>query len=110
MLTLKDGPCEGDYACRANMPPPLFLRAVISNRGVKDVLNLPEDTPKEKETVYVYKLKGTGFVAHLHMNPRSKSGFYQFGDYEFLPTVDGQQLRDNATWLKWIIEMAKLPK
>ena len=78
---------------------PFYLRGVTSEHG-SDVLDQLDDSPSEDEKVYVYRLVGK--VGHVHINRgRHGSGFYVAADYEYLPDVDGELLRDNQEWQKW---------
>jgi hypothetical protein len=106
-MRLLDGPAEGVYLTRRS---PRFLRAVLDVDGVrKDVLNELQDTPAADEVVYVYELvPGTVGNVHLSLSPRSRSGFYVTGDYQYLPHVDGEALRDNDVWAAWCKERAVL--
>jgi len=106
MLNLIDGPCQGDYMVRR---APVFLRAVLENNGGKDVLDQLTDTPKDTETVYVYKLIGGSGWIHFH--GKGLSGFYATGCYKYLSEVNGQELRDNLKWGIWAAsEFANLPQ
>lgn len=96
-LSLLDGPCEGTYLCKR---APLFLRAIVDEKGEKDCLDLVDDTPAESEKVYVYKREGAASVVHLYFGG-NKGGWYALGQYRFMPDVDGEALRDNEAWQKW---------
>ena len=98
MLQLVDGPCEGTYFVKR---APNYLRAVLDDKGEKDVLDLIEDTPRDSERVYVYKLDGEPGWMHIHGT--KVHGFYATGTYHYLPEVDGESLRDNSKWQSWAI-------
>ena len=98
MLELLDGPCKTDLLVHR---APLYLRAVIGRKGVIDVLDQVEDTPKKTEKIYVYKREEGWVDIHISMTPRSHSGFYVIAKYHYLPDVDGESLRDNEEWQKW---------
>lgn len=97
MLNLLDGPCEGVYYCKR---APVFLRAVINQEtDWKDCLDQVEDTPKDLEIIYVYKLEGEPGWIHIHGS--KIHGFYASGNYHFMPELDGEKLRDNLAWQEW---------
>lgn len=97
MITLRDGPAAGSFAVRT---APMYLRAVVSDKG-NDVLNLPADTPRPDETVYVYRRVTP--VSHVHINMRSKgSGFYAMAEYEHMPMVNGESFRSRGAWTPWV--------
>ena len=98
VISLIDGPCAGTYMVKR---APMFLRAVINLKQEKDVLDQVADYPHEDEVVHVYKLESGAGQVHLHMSPRSKSGWYALGNYRYLPDVQGEQLRDNTAWQAW---------
>ncbi len=99
MIQLLDGPCAGDYLVKR---APMFLRAVLDPRtGEKDLLDLVDDKPKQKEKIYVYQLEGRAGWIHLKMTSRSQSGYYALGKYKYLPDIDGELVRDTAAWQAW---------
>lgn len=101
MITLCDGPAIGTYLVKR---APLYLRAVIdSSTGAKDVLNELDDDPTLTESIFVYKLEGEVHPVHLLLSPRSASGFYVMGKYNYLPDVNGELLRETAAWRSWVI-------
>jgi hypothetical protein len=102
MLDLIDGPCKGTYMCKR---APIFLRAVKDKDGNTDVLDLREDTPRENETIYVYRLQGDPYVIHINLGG-GRGGWYAGGGYQHLPEVNGELLRDNVAWQKWATEQA----
>lgn len=100
-LHLKDGPAQGYYFTgRA----PILLRATIDPEGVGDVLQMFSDIPEPEEQVYVYRRVGSeGDVRVCFFpDPRVKSGRYVEWEYEYMPEVDGEKLRDNLTWQRWV--------
>jgi hypothetical protein len=98
MLQLLDGPCQGTYLCKRS---PVYLRAVIDDKGEKDVLDQIEDTPRDLETIYVYKRDGA--AGWIHLNGTKVHGYYAMGSYNHLPEVDGETLRDNDKWQEWAV-------
>jgi hypothetical protein len=101
MLTLNDGPCKGTFMVKR---APIFLRAVIDAKGEIDVLDQLDDTPKKTEKIYVYKRIGQASTFHVKMAKRSELGWYVLADYWYMPDVDGEQYRDNATWQLWVAD------
>lgn len=94
MITLRDGPAAGTYLVKG--APPL-LRAVIDADGKGDVLDNPTDRPEPTERIYAYARVGE--AANVHIN---KSGFYARADYKYMPSVDGEKVRNNAAWWAWV--------
>ena len=98
MILLRDGPGRGSYAVgRA----PLFLRAVVSASGKKDVLDQLDDTPTPEEQVYVYRRQGVaGFAIITLARPRRcvKSAT---GEYAHVPEAVGDDMRETSAWRAW---------
>ena len=103
MIKLEDGPAEGAYGVKS---APAYLRAVVTPRGKKDVLDQPGDTAEPNERIYVYRREGEAGTVHIRMSGKSKraSGFYATGQYVHLADVDGEALRDNGAWFAWVKE------
>jgi hypothetical protein len=103
--TFVDGPAAGVTLMFSRGP--LFLRVVRGPNGW-DVLDQLDDAPADDEIVYVYRRVGDCRAAHLLYRGRGKnrSGWYEFADYEHIPDVDGEQLRDNGVWQAWAKERA----
>lgn len=85
--------------------PPMYLRFVMVGTDWKtlDVLNQPEDTPKEEEHVYATVKKE---VSTLHID--GTRGGKRFAEwrrvvvYELVPEQPPQEvLRDTARWQEW---------
>ena len=108
MLNLLDGPAQGSFFVRR---APYFLRAVVQSdmlvEGEKDVLDQPEDQPAADERVYVYQLDTTKEIGTMFIDGKAIHGQYVIADYHFIPDVDGETLRDTATWQKWCIARAE---
>ena len=99
MLRLKDGPAEGTYPCKR---APVFLRAIVATTGEADVLDMLEDKPGPREKVYVYWRIGDWNDVHLNAGDGKQGrGFYASAEYEHMPDVDGEALRDNEEWRLW---------
>ena len=97
MINLHGGPAEGSYAVKR---APLYLRAVVAHDGYTDVLDQLTDQPRLRERVSVYRRVGEAGTVHVRMSGRG-SGFYAMAEYEHMPEVDGEALRDNAAWREW---------
>lgn len=99
MLRLRGGPAAGAYAVKR---APYYLRAVISGNKEKDVLDQPEDTANPDESIHVYRRIGEEGIVHLNFGgSRRGSGFFATGEYEHLPDVEGEDVRDNQAWRDW---------
>jgi hypothetical protein len=101
--TFRDGPARG--ATLIFRRAPVFLR-VVENRDTHtfDVLDQLADAPAANELVHVYRRVTEPVHAHLHYRGRGKgpaSGWYELAEYEHLPEIDGEQLRDTAIWRAW---------
>ena len=101
MMTLKDGPAKGTYMCKR---APLYLRAVVNDKGGTDVLDMPSDTPTDLESIHVYQRIGGHSMVHLSMADRRMSGFYARAEYKWMPDVDGEYVRETVTWQRWVEE------
>lgn len=99
MITLCDGPVKGTYMVKR---APLYLRATKTRANDRDVLDQPDDLPRSYEAIYVYRRIGEVGNVHLSMSNRRNSGFYARAEYEYIPDVDGEQLRDNTAWQAWV--------
>jgi hypothetical protein len=83
---------------------PLYLRAVVNDKGGTDALDMPSDTPTDNEAIHVYRRIGGHSMVHLNMADRRMSGFYARADYEWMPYVCGDELRETVTWQRWVEE------
>lgn len=104
MLTLRDGPVKGTFMCRR---APMYVRAVINHNGNADVLDQLDDEPRPMEKVHVYRLVTE--VGRVHINSRSGRGFYALAEYEHMPEVDGEELRDGYSWRAWAMQQPIIP-
>lgn len=104
MVEFIDGPAQGVLMLKR---APLFLRAVVDNKGDIDALDQPDDTPKKTEKIHVYKREGEFNRVHIRMSPRSASGFYMMAQYRYLPDIAGEDFRDNSKWQAWATARAK---
>ncbi|MDE2106180.1 MAG: hypothetical protein KGL39_53670 [Patescibacteria group bacterium] len=97
MLVLKDGPAAKAFVCRH---APDYLRAVVGKDGALDVLDAPNDVARDDERLYVYRLVSE--VRPIHINGVHFKGFAVSADYVFMPEVNGEAVRDNREWRKWL--------
>jgi hypothetical protein len=82
---------------------PIFLRIVVGIDGTVDGLDRLDDTPELGEKVHVYRRVAFSGSMHVRYTGRHKpaSGLYPIAEYEHLPEVDGDQLRDTDAWRAW---------
>lgn len=106
MVELVDGPCKGVFMVK-RAPAPLFVRAVIDDKGETDLLDLVDDTPKKTEKIHIYQRVGEAGTVHIKMVKRSHSGYYAVATYRHMPDVDGEKMRDTATWRAWAEDQAR---
>ena len=100
MMILKDGPAAGSYmALRA----PLYLRAVVGPKDTPDVLNELEDSPGPREWVSVYRQVSMSGQVRLRLSRPSRCVLVTMCEYEHLPDIDGQALRDTDAWREWVL-------
>lgn len=109
MMTLRDGPAKGAYMVKR---APLYLRGVTSPQGESDVLDMLDDEARADEKVSVYRRVTDVGQVHLNFGGGKKTGrrtgFYVLAEYEWLPDVDGEQVREVALWREWC-ELQPLP-
>lgn len=102
-VTLRDGPAKGVFFIKH---APLFLRAVVDKTtGDKDVLDQIDEGPRAAERVSVYIREGA--AGHLRIRfgrGKYRPGLYALATYRHLPEVDGETLRENTNWQKWVME------
>jgi hypothetical protein len=76
------------------------VRVVHGPDGI-DALNMPEDQPADNEVVHVCRRLGPARVMFMCGRGRGqRSGVLAVADYEWLPDVDGEPLRDTSLVLK----------
>ena len=79
----------------------MFLRAVVSASGKKDVLDQPDDTPTPEEQVYIYRRLGeSGFAIITLARPR-RCVRTATGLYVHMPEAAGEAMRETAAWRSW---------
>ena len=102
MAKMLDGPAAGiEVSC---LRAPLFLRVVRDRAtGKVDVLDLPEDAPRDGEDVFIYRMvAGDQFGGLVNIGGRCYDGVGN-GEYEHLPDVDGSALRGTREWRAWAL-------
>lgn len=89
---------------------PMYLRLVQDTMALKwDALDQPDDTPGPSETVYVYRRRpGTGGVVFACTRRSSRDPRFEHGDYEHMPEVDGEALRDTDGWRTWAMSQPEI--
>lgn len=100
MSSFRGGPLDGKTLSHSRAP--LFLRVTVDG-DVFDVLDLLTDEPKPQESVHVYRRVSEVMRSHLLFRGRLKhlTGWYEHGEYEHVPDVDGESVRDTEAWRRW---------
>jgi hypothetical protein len=106
MTTFENGPAAGVVLMLKHSPA--LLRVVQSPSGEWDALDLPNDEPRPREEIFVYRLCSTPRSVHVRMSGRA-SGYYQLASYRLW---EGEQpgeaiLRDSVAWQAWCEENEK---
>lgn len=101
MITFINGPASGTVLELQRAPQ--LLRVVVDETdGRVDALDQLDDTPGPSERVHVYRRTRYGGQIFACARGRgARSSVIQDADYEHLPDVDGEQLRDTAPWRAW---------
>lgn len=100
MTGFHGGPADGrSLSCRR---APIFLRVVIGPRGKLDALDQLLDEPRKTETIHVYR-KRDGSGGHVCVRP---GGCFEMGEYDYLPDVVGEEMRETSVWRAWVDERA----
>ena len=108
MLILNDGPAEGGYMVGRAL---LWLRAVVSAKGKTDVLDQLHDEPKPRETISVYRrITAPEQVGQVIARLSGRRGCVASvsAEYQRLPDVDGEAMRDTEAWRAWALEQHRL--
>lgn len=103
MITFRDGPAAavGSLLLRR---APVYLRVVVDETdGKVDALDQLEDTPGPSERIYVYRRVGGISASHICYRGRNKhrSGWYAVAEYEHVPEIDGESVRETEAWREW---------
>lgn len=94
---------DQSFACRRR---PELLRVVCSQAGTWDCLDLLDDLPRPRETIYLYECfrRGSGvFICGRGMG--AASGYQAHGDYMFIMRAAGELdaiCRDTARWRAFV--------
>lgn len=103
MSAFRGGPADGVTLMFHRGP--VYLRVVQGPDGF-DVLDQLDDTPREDELVWVYRMLGDSRHAHLLYRGRGevRSGWYEFSDYEHVEVDDEtrERIRDTQEWRNWV--------
>ena len=105
MIEFIDGPAAGQALNLRRAP--LYLRVVVSRAGVWDALDMPEDAPKPREAVHVYRRVGDVSRVHLlgQIGGRKQGWWMVSAKYEFCAEQPADDVaRDNARWAAWATE------
>jgi hypothetical protein len=100
MSTFHEGPAHAKELVLRRAP--IYLRVVVAASGKVDALDQPEDTPEAGEMVHVYRRR-TGVSVIFACGRRGAGGRYEAAEYEWVPDVEGERLRDRAEWVKWCL-------
>lgn len=98
-----DGPARGNHFTIGRAP--ILLRITYSAARLFDVLDQLDDTPRQDEVVWVYRMTGAGgpcFVDYSGPGGRRCGECVSSCTYAILPEQpeDGT-LRDNQAWRAW---------
>ncbi|MBV9338556.1 MAG: hypothetical protein JO262_11505 [Solirubrobacterales bacterium] len=98
MISFREDPAHGKTLTLQRAQ--IYLRVVHGPDGI-DALDMPEDQPADNEVVHVYRRLGPARVMFMCGRGRGqRSGALAVADYEWLPDVDGEPLRDTSLVLK----------
>lgn len=103
MSRFLDGPAKGTDLVIHRAPH--YLRVVVTPTGKIDALDQLDDVAAPRETIHVYHRVSDPVEVHINMgSTRKGSGFYAMADYEHVPSVDGESVRDTEAWRAWCRE------
>lgn len=105
MIEFVNGPAKGTSLNLQRTP--VFLRVVIDPKGMTvDALDQLDDTPKENEALYAYKLAGT--PGRTFFCSREKGCQVEnSADYELCAQPPDDVMRDNDKWAAWCTNQAE---
>jgi hypothetical protein len=104
MIRFLDGPAEGKTLELRRAP--VLLRVAIDGETV-DALDQLSDTPRDTETLYVYRLEGKASSYHLLVRgpkARERGGWWAYAEYVSVPMdeqPDQETLQDTERWREW---------
>lgn len=101
MIQFVDGPACGTALELRRAP--IFLRVVIAADGSVDALDQLDDVPQPRETIHVYRLRGSVFRGIACSRGRGGRGCQHFlaARYVLHDSQPGEAVRDNAAWRAW---------
>lgn len=109
MIRFLDGPADGTELSLRRAPR--FLRVVVDAKGRIDALDLLDDVAGAGETVHVYQGDVDTLMAlpdDIFVCTSGPGGLRQAGGaegvYRHRGDVEGEPLRDTATWRSWVTE------
>jgi hypothetical protein len=97
-----DGPAAGQLLPLRTCPQ--FLRVVVDPIGKVDVLDQPEDFPRDNETIFAYRMVENTFRrVWVRAQKREASGAYDSGDYKLIvPQPSEPALLSRGLWVDWV--------
>lgn len=100
-----DGPAAGEVL--ALRFAPVLLRVVRSPRGNWDALDQPDDEPRPRERIHVYRLARPAQYMFVRASKRSESGRFALAEYRVHDVQPPDELlRNNAAWAVWAEALA----
>lgn len=103
MTNFEGGPADGKRLMLRRAP--VYVRVVIDRSGKVDALNERGDSPRDDETLFVYRHKPgvEPSACHLNCGRNKGSGFYAVATYVFHQAQPPQfVLRDQALWEEFV--------
>jgi hypothetical protein len=103
VISFTDGPADG--VTLALRTAPVFLRVTRSTSGKWDALDLRDDVAKPSETIFVYARVGEASGVRICARGRGGSairGWWANATYQHVPGVEGELVRSNAAWQRWV--------
>lgn len=103
--TFIDGPAKGTALELRRLP--LYLRVVISQGGVVDALDQPDDEPAPFEGIYAYRMVDGTRISGFLCGNRKAVGCKQFNSAAYRLCVQQPSesiLQSRKLWVKWVEE------
>lgn len=103
MSQLVDGPAGPLLIL--NERSPRFLRVVVDPKGKVDTLDQLEDVAAADEAIHVYEVVPgtTGDWAFITLARPKRCIRTSMASYRHRADVDGESMRDTATWREWCL-------
>ncbi|MEM8783882.1 MAG: hypothetical protein AAGE65_13640 [Planctomycetota bacterium] len=102
-VTFCDGPARGVRLDLARCP--ILLRVVFSDRRSEpwDALDRSQDTPRNCETIHLYRRCAPVTTMHVSARPRSASGWFKCAAYRVYSGAwpSDATMRDTHRWQEW---------